>query len=97
MDPGTLWVHHVAVLAVVPAQTNPSSSSTLQLSDWEGACGPELDRPEVGTGNVEAAGTCPGTHKNDLSDMQVPDSCQNNLVGTETDQTCFERWQHPLL
>lgn len=76
---------------MVPAQTNPSASSTLQLSGWEGACETELDRPEVGSGNVEAAGTCPGTHKNDLSDTQAPGSCQNNLVGTETNQTSFER------
>lgn len=37
------------------------------VSDWEGTCRPDLDRPQVGTGNVQVAGLCSGTHRDDLS------------------------------
>lgn len=97
MEPGTFWVYPVGC-----AGNGTSSDQPLSIlhpaAVWLGrACETELDRPEVGSGNVEAAGTCPGTHKNDLSDTQAPGSCQNNLVGTETNQTSFERRQHPIL
>lgn len=36
------------------------------VSDWERACKPELDRPQVDAGNLRTAGTFPGTHRNDL-------------------------------
>lgn len=66
MEPGTFWVYPVGC-----AGNGTSSDQPLSIlhpaAVWLGrACETELVRPEVGSGNVEAAGTCPGTHKNDF-------------------------------